>query len=136
MVRGARYAYLVLAWLFLAGVVLQVFFIGMALFVGSENFALHRDFGYILQLVPLLLLVAAAVARAGRTRLLQVVALLAVFIVFPTLPPLFRDSVPIIAALHPIGALLGFWIGIVVLRGASSLLREADPRPASAGVPA
>ena len=125
MVRGARYAYLGLAWLFLAGVVLQVFFIGLALFVGSENFALHRDFGYILQLVPLLVLVAALLARAGRTRILHAVSLLAVFIVFPTLP-LFRESVPVIAAFHPIGALLGFWIGIVVVRGASSLLRDSE----------
>ena len=127
MVRGARYAYLGLAWLFLAGVVLQVFFIGLALFVGSENFALHRDFGYILQLVPILVLVAALVARAGRTRILQTVSLVAVIVVFPTLP-LFRDSVPVIAAFHPIGALLGFWIGIVVVRGASSLLRDSEPR--------
>jgi hypothetical protein len=127
MVRGARYAYLALAWLFLVGVVLQVFFIGLALFVGSENFALHRDFGYILQLVPLLVLIAALVARAGRTRILQAASLVAVIVVFPTLP-LFRDSAPVIAAFHPIGALLGFWIGIVVVRGASSLLRDSDPR--------
>ena len=136
MVRGARYAYLALAWVFLAGVVLQVFFIGLALFVGSENFALHRDFGYILQLVPLAVLIAAFVARAGRTRILQTASLLAVIVVFPTLP-LFRDSVPVLAAFHPIGALLGFWLGIVVMRGATTLLREPDPRAAStASVPA
>jgi Family of unknown function (DUF6220) len=135
MVRGARYAYLGLAWLFLAGVVLQVFFIGLALFVGSENFALHRDFGYILQLVPILVLVAALVARAGRTRILQAVSLVAVIVVFPTLP-LFRDSVPVIAAFHPIGALLGFWIGIVVVRGASSLLRDSDAPAERASAPA
>lgn len=135
MVRGARYAYLALAWLFVAGVVLQVFFIGLALFVGSENFALHRDFGYTLQLVPILVLIAALVARAGRTRILQAVSLVAVIVVFPTLP-LFRDSVPVVAALHPIGALLGFWIGIVVVRGASSLLRDSEPRAGRASVPA
>jgi hypothetical protein len=131
MVRGARFAYVGLAWLFLAGVVLQVFFIGLALFVGSENFALHRDFGYILQLFPILVLVAALLARAGRTRILQTVSLVAVIIVFPTLPAL-RDSLPVLAAFHPIGALLGFWLGIVVVRGASSLLRESEPRTEAA----
>ena len=33
MIRGARYAFVALAWAFVAGVILQVFFIGLGLFV-------------------------------------------------------------------------------------------------------
>lgn len=131
MIRGARYAYLVLAWAFMAGVVVQVFLIGLALFVGSESFATHRDVGYIVQLVPLLVLVAAGVARAGRTRILHAAALTAVVIAFPLLP-LFRDSTPVIAAFHPVGALVAFWLGIVVIRDATATLREADAGSAPA----
>ena len=132
MIRGARYAYLGLAWAFLAGVVVQVFLIGLALFVGRESFATHRDVGYIVQLVPLLALVAAGVARAGRTRILHAAALTAVVIAFPLLP-LFRDSTPVIAAFHPVGALVAFWLGIIVVRDATATLREADARSAPSG---
>ena len=132
MIRGARYAYIGLAWAFIAGVVVQVFLIGQALFVSSENFATHRDVGYIVQLVPVLVLVAAAVARAGRTRILHAAALTAVVIAFPLLPPL-RDSAPVIAALHPVGALVAFWLGIMVVRDATANLREADARGAPSG---
>ena len=39
MIRVARYAYLVAAWAFLAGVVVQVFFIGLGLFAGSRTWS-------------------------------------------------------------------------------------------------
>jgi hypothetical protein len=42
-----------------------------------------------------------------------------------------RDSAPVIAALHPVGALLAFWLAIVVARGASELVRSPDPQSAA-----
>ena len=48
MVRAARYVFVVLALAFAAGIVLQVFFIGLGLFAGSENLVLHTTFGWIL----------------------------------------------------------------------------------------
>jgi hypothetical protein len=54
MVRGAQYAFVALAWLF----------------AGSRNLELHVTFGWILHLWPILILAAAALARAGRTRIL------------------------------------------------------------------
>lgn len=132
MVRGARYAYAVLAWAFVAGVVVQVFFIGLGLFAGSENLALHASLGWILHLVPILILVAAAVARAGRQQILLAAALAVVVFIVPILV-LLRDSAPVFAALHPVGALFAFWLAILVARGATQLLRsdsEAIPTPA------
>ena len=123
MVRGARYAYAVLAWAFVAGLVVQVFFIGLALFAGSENLALHVTLGWILHLVPILILVAAAVARAGRQQVLLAVALAAIVFIVPILV-LLRDSAPVFAALHPVAALLSFWLAMLVARGATQLLRS------------
>lgn len=136
MVRGARYAYLVLAWAFVAGVVLQVFFIGLGLFVGAENLALHVNFGWILHLAPLLVLAAAALARAGRTRILHAAALAVTVFVVPILATL-RADLPLAAAFHPVGAILAFWLAIVVARGATSLVSASpasgSPRTAPAG---
>jgi nicotinamide riboside transporter PnuC len=125
MVRSARYAYLALAWAFVAGVILQVFFIGLGLFVGSENLALHVNFGWLLHLGPLPILVAAAFARAGRTRILQTTAL-AVLVFFVPILAVLRTDAPLAAALHPVGALLAFWLAIVVARGATSLAGTTD----------
>lgn len=126
MIPGARVAYAALAWAFVAAIVLQVFFIGLGLFVGSENLVLHREFGWILHLAPLLVVVAAALAGAGRTRILQAVALVVVVWIVPILAAV-RADLPIVAAFHPVGALLAFVLSVVVARGSLDLLREGVP---------
>ncbi len=93
MIRVARYAYLVAAWAFLAGVVVQVFFIGLGLFAGSQNLELHVTLGWILHLIPILMLGLAALARAGRTRILQAAALAVTVFVVPILV-ILRDDLP------------------------------------------
>ena len=125
MVRAARYAFVALALAFAAGIVLQVFFIGLGLFVGSENLALHRNFGWILHLAPLLVLIAAAVAGAGRTRILQAVALVVVVWIVPILAAV-RADLPMVAAFHPVGALLAFALSLVVARGSLELARDVN----------
>jgi nicotinamide riboside transporter PnuC len=133
MARGARYAFVALAWAFVAGVVLQVFFIGLGLFAGSENLELHVTFGWILHLFPILILLAAALARAGRTRILQATALAVTVFIVPILATIRADT-PVAAAFHPVAALLAFWLAIVVAQGATSLLRSTDAESAAAAV--
>ena len=125
MVRVARFAFVALAFAFVAGIVLQVFFIGLGLFAGPENLKLHRDFGWILHLAPLLILVAAALAGAGRTRILQVVALVVVVWIVPILAAV-RTDLPMVAAFHPVGALLAFALSLVVARGSLELARDVN----------
>ena len=126
MIRGARYLYAALAWAFVVGILVQVFFIGMGLFVKPQNFDLHVNFGWLLHLGPLPILLVAALANAGRARILQVTALAVIFFIVPILAAIRADS-PWAAAFHPVGALLGFWLATVVARGATGLVRSADP---------
>ncbi|HYN63402.1 MAG TPA: DUF6220 domain-containing protein [Candidatus Limnocylindrales bacterium] len=125
MVRSVRYVYAALAWAFVAAVILQVFFIGLGLFVSPDDKELHRNFGWILHLVPPFILLAAALARAGRTRILQTTALAVTIFIVPILAAIRADA-PLAAAFHPVGALLAFWLAIVVARGATSLVRSPD----------
>ena len=122
---AARYAYLLLAWAFVVGVIIQVFLIGLGLFADSGAVKLHIDFGYILHLFPLLIVTAAAVARAGRRRILQAVALAAIVFVVPLLPSL-SGSAPIVAALHPVLAMLAFGaaVGVAI---AATRFTQAGP---------
>ena len=123
MTSGVRYLYAGLAWAFVAGLVVQVFFIGLGLFAGSENLELHVTLGWILHLVPILILLVAALARAGRRRILMAAALAVTVFIVPILATVRADT-PVAAALHPVGALLAFLLAILVALGATALARR------------
>jgi mercuric ion transport protein len=124
MTRAARYAYLVLAWLVVVAIVAQVFFIGLGLFAGSQNMGTHRSFGYIVHLLPIPLLLAAALSRAGRRHWQWALALAVVVFIVPILV-LMKDT-PVIAALHPVGAIVAFWLAVVVALNSLDAIRQAE----------
>jgi hypothetical protein len=113
MTRALRIVYVLLAWLYLAGLVTVAFAAGLGLLVPGSNMDLHRESGYILHLAPVLLLLAAWGARVGRPTMWWVVALSVSGLIQPLLPVL-RDSVPFLAALHPLNAMLLFYLAITV----------------------
>ena len=98
------------AWAFVLGIAIQVFLAGAAIVQlgGSGNFATHIEFGYTgLGILVLALLVTALVARRPRGEIGIVVGLLILYVVQTSLP-YARTSIPAIAALHPVNALLLF----------------------------
>lgn len=111
MVSYARYAFVGLVWLYLAGIVVQTFLAGFALFTPERDFELHRNLGYLLHLAPIGLLIVALAGRVGREIMTWTVALLIVQGIQPLLP-LLRDDIPWAAALHPVLVLAIFWIGV------------------------
>jgi hypothetical protein len=118
----ARYAYVGLVWLFLVGVVIQVFLAGLGLFSSDpRDIALHVNLGWVLHLWPILILIAAAFGRVGRPTLLWVGALVATVLVQPFLPGLAPTSA-LLAALHLVNALLIFWIAVKLALGGPALL--------------
>jgi len=125
MVRGARYGYAALAWAFVVGILVQVFFIGIGLFIKPQSFDLHVTFGWLLHLSSLVIPVAAALAAAGRRLILQSTALVVIFFIVPILAAIRADT-PWAAVFHPVGAVLGFWLATIVARGALTLVRSND----------
>ena len=120
MMRVMRYSYAVLAWAFVSAIVLQVFFIGLGLFANSEFRMLHVNVGWILHLVPLVALVAAAAAGAGRRGILLATAVAVLIWLVPILAAV-RSTAPLLGAFHPLGAMVAFSLAIVVARGATNL---------------
>lgn len=112
--RWSRIGHLVAVWAFVALVIVQVFLAGLGLFAGAENFRTHVEFGYsAVWAVVLLLPVLAWLGRVPRRELWLSVLLLALYIPQCLLPPLARAGGPaIIAALHPVNALLMFALGV------------------------
>ena len=120
-----RLAYIGVAWLFLACVVVQVFLAGLGVFAGAENFSLHRDFGYTFGWLTLLLLLLALGGRLGR-RWIGLSALVLVLFAFQSVFVAVRDAMPAAAALHPVNALAIFAVALQIARRSRVL---ADDRP-------
>jgi hypothetical membrane protein len=123
MVRAFRWLFAILAWLFLGGLVIQVFFAGVGIFGDRSALATHAEFGWILHLAPILVLLVAAVGRAGRDALLWTAVLVVATFILPILATVRADS-PDVAALHPVAALLVFWLSVTVALKALSVARE------------
>jgi Family of unknown function (DUF6220) len=99
--RIAGLIHLAAAWLLVIGLLVQVFLAGLGIFDDATAFATHRDFGHILEVLPVILLVTAFVAGYGRWRVLAGLGLLALLFL-QTILVLQADSAPVLAALHPV----------------------------------
>ena len=131
MLRWARLAYLVLSWALVAGLVVQVFLIGAAIFDGGDQFrTMHRNVGYVVHFWPLLVLAAAWLSKAGKAHWQWAAALAVVGLIFP-LMTLLADTSPLLAALHPVGAFIAFVLAVIVARNAWTAYRM--PLEAAAG---
>ncbi|HEX5578780.1 MAG TPA: hypothetical protein VFY43_03855 [Candidatus Limnocylindria bacterium] len=124
--RAARTLYAGMAWLFFGAVVVQVFLAGLGLLGGGDMHA-HIGFGFLLPLLTIPLLLLAWAAQPDRRTFRLTVLLLFVTFLQTFLPGLRQDA-PVLAALHPVNALLIFWVGLTIARGATAMAR----RPAAA----
>jgi hypothetical protein len=107
MVRSvARTAYPVVAGLFVACAVIQVFLAGLGVFDDPSSFITHRNFGYMIGWLTLVLLVVALVGRMPR-RFVGLAVLLLVLFSLQSVFVALREDMPAIAALHPLN---GFFI--------------------------
>jgi hypothetical protein len=106
------------AGLFVAALFVQVFLAGasIAALGGSGSFATHIEFGYTwVGLAGLILLITVFVARRPRRDVGWVVAIIVIYVI-QTLLPGFRATIPAIAFLHPVNAVLLTVVAIWYLR--------------------
>jgi uncharacterized protein DUF6220 len=115
--RVARLVYLVTAWLFVACQLVQVFLAGLGVFNDTRFFITHRDFGYTIGLLVLVLLVAAIVGRLGR-RQIGLVVLVGVLFAFQSVFVALRSSYPVVASLHPVNGFLILLVTLTIARNA------------------
>ena len=102
------------AAIFVVAILVQVFLAGLAIvnLGGSGNFSTHIEFGYTwMGLAALALLVTVFLARRPRRDVGIVVAIIVLYVV-QTVLPAFKSSLPAIAALHPVNALVLFVVAL------------------------
>jgi hypothetical protein len=126
--RLARLAHAAIAWLFVAGLLVQVFLAGLGVFEGPARFVTHRELGYALSLVAIVLLILAVVGRLGR-RQVGLAALIFVLFLLQSVFVLQRETAPFVAALHPVNGFLILLLAVVVARSSWTGRADAPPAP-------
>jgi hypothetical protein len=129
-----RILFAVAAVAYLVGIVIQVLLAGAAVF-DMTDFDAHRMLGWGLASAPTLLIPLAIAARASATTFSLTVALAFDALFQPELAAA-REDEPVIAAFHPVNALLIYWLALLVAHRAIAHVRERNrpAEPATAGV--
>ena len=121
-----RRALPIVAALFVACALVQVFLAGLGVFDDPRSFITHREFGYTFGWLTLAILVLALVGRAPR----RIVGLSVLVLVLFTMQSVFvaiRADYPAIAALHPVNGFLVVGVAVVITR--ESWLARRAPAP-------
>lgn len=119
----ARQLHAVIALLFIAALLIQVWLAGRGVFESPIVFATHRDVGYTLSLFPIVLLVLGLLGGMGRRVAILAAVIFGLFILQSVLV-VMRDSSPAIAALHPVNGFLIVLLAVVLARD-SWIMRTA-----------
>jgi hypothetical protein len=110
---AARSAFPFVAGLFAVCAIIQVFLAGLGVFDDPSSFATHRDFGYVIELIPIVMLVLALVGGMPR-RFAGLSALLFGLFILQSVFVAMRENMPALAALHPLNGFLILAIGMLL----------------------
>ncbi len=113
-------------FLYLVAIALQFYAAGLAVF-GVSSFMTHAMFGYSMIIGAIILLVLTFTARLSRRAKLLAAGVLFLTALQPVLA-LIRSPIPVLAALHPVNALIIF---ALAARIAATTGVPADPRSAA-----
>ena len=120
----ARNLHASVAWLLVAGLVVQVWLAGRGVFDAGAGFRPPVDTGYTLTIGPVILLVLGLLGGMGRRAALLAVGMFVLFILQSVLVAQ-RPTAPLIAALHPVNGFLILFLAIVLAR--ESWLMRTEP---------
>lgn len=130
MVKGASYVYLAAVWLFMVGVVSQVFLVGMAVVAVLIGWSAHVSLGHMLALPLLIMLFSMYLGKEpGQVKRLTWV-LFGVYVLQADVVIFLRSQAPVVSALHPVLALFDFTLGIALARQAWLYVKSLPERAA------
>jgi hypothetical protein len=133
MAKVFRYVYLGAAWLFLVGVVCQVYLAGMTVVARKINWDNHIGLGHIIGGPLILMLLSAYLGQLSGSMKRLTWVLFGVYVLQADVLIFLRVQVPLLSAFHPVLALVDFALGLTLARRAWPLARQELAR---AGAPA
>jgi hypothetical protein len=125
-----RWVYVFAAWLFVVGVVIQVFLAGMVVVALRMGWGNHTSLGHGLAFPLLVLLVTMYFGRLPGSMKWLTWLLFGVYILQADVVIFLRFQAPVISAVHPVLALVDFALGLSLAQRAWPLVRPGHP-PAS-----
>jgi hypothetical protein len=128
MVKAARFVYLAAVWLFLVGVVVQVFLAGMVVVAVRLGWDPHIGLGHSLGAPLLVMLISMYLGRMPVKRLTWL--LFGVYVLQADVVIFLRSQAPLVSALHPVLALFDFALGLALARAAWPLAKTVPTRAA------
>jgi hypothetical protein len=124
--KVSRTLYTLFAWVFVIGVVTQVFFAGMAVVAVRWRWTNHVNLGHMLAAPLLVMLVTMYLGKLpGRMKRLTWL-LFGVYILQADVLIFLRASAPVLSAFHPVLALVDFALGLVLARQATAIVRTGE----------
>lgn len=135
MQRISRVIYRAAAWLFVAGVLVQVFLAGLVVVSRVMSWDRHADLGHGLALPLLVMLLSMYFGRLPRSTKRLTWLLFGVYVFQADFLIFLRDSVPYAAALHPVLALIDFALGWHLVRSGVPVAEAPDVPQAEAITP-
>jgi hypothetical protein len=127
MVKISRFVYLVSAWLFVVGVLVQVFLAGMVVVAFQIGWNDHRTLGSVLGLLLVVMIILQYLGGLPKSLKRMTWALFGVYLLQVILISL-RGLVPVISAFHPVLALVDFVMGLALGRSAWQLVHEEQKK--------
>lgn len=119
----ARNLHAAIAWLLVAVLVIQVWLAGRGVFESPTVFITHRDFGYMISIFPIVLLVLGFLGGLGRRAAMMAAGIFGL-VILQSVFVVMKTSSPAIAALHPVNGFLILLVALVLARE-SWLMRTA-----------
>lgn len=133
MSQISRSVYSLFSWLFVIGVVAQVFLAGMVVVAGQIGWNNHVGLGHSLGLPLLIMLLTAYLGRLPGSMKRLTWLLFGVYVLQADVLIFLRGSAPILSAFHPVLALADFALGLTLATRARRLASETAAEP---GMPA
>jgi mercuric ion transport protein len=121
MQKIGRLVFKVLAWILLACIVAQVFIAGLAVFINPADWNWHKSFVNYFTLVPLVMFILSFVGKInGQKRWVCLTMFGLILLQYLTIHVF--ASVWIIAAFHPVIALLLFWGAVITVKRQANIM--------------
>lgn len=122
--KVSSFVYIFAAWLFVVGVIVQVFLAGMVVVAMQMGWVNHISLGHALALPLLVMLVTLYFGRFPRSMKWMTWLMFGTYVLQADVVIFLRLQAPVISALHPVLALVDFALGLVLARRAWSLAKQ------------
>ncbi|MFQ5943651.1 MAG: DUF6220 domain-containing protein [Anaerolineales bacterium] len=133
MRKIARYIYVGFAWLTLVAVIIPFFIAGMSLFVSRTYWSAHGEIGFSSGFPILGLIIFGLIGWIPRRLTAWLIGMTLLHFVHTALPSV-QEAAPMIAAVHPVSALLLVSVTYVHARRATQLLLQPSQEAESTEV--